>query len=130
MKISGTFKVEMQPQEASFMGKEGVAVTRMSLLKTFEGELSGHSKGEMLSVVTSVPGSAGYVAIEQVTGVLSGKAGSFVLQHSGLMNRGDATLDLNVVPDSGCDELKGLCGTMTIRIEKGLHCYDFEYALM
>lgn len=130
MKVSGTFKVEIQPQEASFKGKDGITVARMSLVKTFEGELSGQSLGEMLSAVTTVSGSAGYVAMEQVTGTLSGKSGSFVLQHSGSMNQGDATLALSVVPDSGCDGLKGLSGTMAIRIEEGLHYYDFEYELI
>lgn len=129
MKISGKFTVKMQPHEASFEGLKGIKFARMALDKTFEGDLSAQSVGEMLSAVTETQGSAGYVAIEQVTGTLSGKLGSFVLQHYGIMNQGDAHLTLSVVPDSGSGELKGISGSMAIRIEEGQHFYDFDYEL-
>lgn len=129
MKISGTFKVKMQPLEAAFTGQDGITVARMSLDKIYAGKLSAHSQGEMFSAVTQTQGSAGYVALEQVTGSLSGKQGSFVLQHSGIMNQGDASLTLQVIPDSGSGELKGLIGNMVIRIEDGVHCYDFKYEI-
>ncbi|TDR22606.1 DUF3224 domain-containing protein [Marinicella litoralis] len=129
MRVSGKFTVQMQAQEASFEGSDGINVTRMSLDKTYKGELSAHSQGEMLSAVTTTTGSAGYVAIEQVTGSLSGQSGSFVLQHSGIMDQGDAQLTLTVVPDSGSGELKTLSGTMDIRIDSGEHHYDFDYEL-
>ena len=83
----------------------------------------------MLSASTSVKGSAGYVAIERVTGTLNGKNGSFVLQHYATMTRGAPQLTITVVPDSGTGELEGLSGKMNIRIENGKHFYDFEYAL-
>ena len=56
----------------------------------------------------SVQGSAGYVAIEKVTGTLNGRRGSFYLQHSGTMTRGAGELTITVIPDSGTDELEGL----------------------
>lgn len=79
--------------------------------------------------MTTVQGSAGYVAIEQVEGTLAGKKGSFVLQHFGTMNEGKSRLVLEVFPDSGTSELSGLIGTMTINIEDGQHSYEFEYEL-
>ncbi|WP_223787697.1 DUF3224 domain-containing protein [Marinicella meishanensis] len=129
MKISGQFNVNMQPQDLSFAGQHGQQLARMALDKSYQGDLSGSSSGEMLSAVSTTPGSAGYVAIEQVTGTLMGRSGSFVLQHYGVMNRGDSHLTLTVVPDSGTDELTGLTGQMDIRIEDGQHYYDFEYEL-
>jgi hypothetical protein len=101
----------------------------MSIDKTFFGELDASSKGEMLSAMTSVKGSAGYVAIEQVSGKLSGKEGSFVLQHFGIMDKGDDRLILEVIPDSGTNELVGLSGTMKINIEEGKHFYEFDFDL-
>ncbi len=83
----------------------------------------------MLSAMTSTQGSAGYVAIEQVTGELEGKKGSFVLQHFGTMDKGRDRLILEVIPDSAAGELAGLTGRMAIRIEDGQHFYDFEYEL-
>ncbi|CCO47327.1 conserved hypothetical protein [Vibrio nigripulchritudo SOn1] len=127
MKISGEFEVKLEPMETFAQGVDGVNLGRMSIDKKFKGELSGHSKGEMLSAVTAVKGSAGYVAIEQVVGTLGGKKGSFVLQHYGIMANGSDSLILEVVPNSGSDELQGLAGKMNIRIEEGQHYYDFEY---
>ena len=102
----------------------------MSIDKIFYGELDASSKGEMLSAMTSTKGSAGYVAIEQVIGSLSGKQGSFVLQHFGTMYKGKDRLILEVVPDSGSGELSGLVGEMTIKIEEREHYYEFEYELV
>jgi hypothetical protein len=101
----------------------------MSIEKTFSGALSALSKGEMLTATTSVEGSAGYVAIEQVTGTLSGKSGSFVLQHFGTMSQDQNFLLLEVVPSSGTGDLAGLSGKMSIRMEEGQHFYDFDYEL-
>lgn len=129
MKVSGEFQVKLEPMDFSAQGAEGITLGRMSIDKTFSGALDATSKGEMLSAMTPTEGSAGYVAIEQVTGSLSGKKGSFVLQHFGTMNRGKNRLVLEVVPDSGSGELTGLSGTMLIKIESGKHFYEFEYEL-
>jgi len=83
----------------------------------------------MLTAGTSMQGSAGYVAIERVSGKLKGRAGTFVLQHTGIMNRGAPQLTITVVPDSGTGELAGLAGTMAIAIAGGKHSYEFEYTL-
>jgi hypothetical protein len=125
---SGTFEVKMVPQEPD--EKVGdPTIGRMSLDKQFEGDLKATSKGQMLAAMTDVQGSAGYVAMERVSGTLHGQSGTFALQHSGTMTRGDAQLTVTVVPDSGTDQLSGLAGKMTINIVEGKHLYDFEYTL-
>lgn len=124
---SGAFEVKLTPQEA--YNKADKTLGRMSIDKQFHGALEATSKGEMLSAGTSVKGSAGYVAIERVTGTLNGKSGSFVLQHYATMTRGAPQLTITVVPDSGTGELEGLSGKMNIRIENGKHFYDFDYTL-
>ena len=129
MKVTGTFNVTLNPQEAYATGVDNVNLGRMSIDKTFSGDLHGISQGEMLSAMTSVQGSAGYVAIEQVTGTLGDKKGSFVLQHFGTMDQGKDSLILEVVPDSGSGELQGLSGKMSITITDGVHHYEFEYHL-
>lgn len=127
--ISGKFDLVMKPLETYATGVDGVRLGRMSIDKSFFGGLSAVSKGEMLNALSPVEGAAGYVAVEQVTGELEGKNGSFVLQHYGLMGNGKRLLTLEVVPDSGTGELEGLTGKMDIRIESGQHYYDFEYHL-
>jgi hypothetical protein len=122
----GTFDVKTIPQPAD---EEGVAIGRLLLDKQFHGDLEATSKGQMIAVRTGVTNSAGYVAMEQVSGTLLGRTGSFVLQHSGTVNRGEQELLITVVPDSGTGELTSLMGTMTIIIEGGKHSYDFEYSM-
>jgi hypothetical protein len=126
-RATGTFEVKMTPQPADSAGS--TALGRMTLDKRFHGDLEGTSKGQMLAAGTAVKGSAGYVALEEVTGTLEGRRGTFVLQHSGTMNRGAPQLSITVVPDSGTDELAGLTGRMTIDIADGKHSYDFNYTL-
>jgi hypothetical protein len=101
----------------------------MVIDKQFHGDLEGTSKGQMISAMGSVKGSAGYVAMERVTGKLKGRTGSFVLQHNGTMTRGAPQLSVTVVPDSGTDQLTGIAGMLTIKIEGGKHSYEFEYTL-
>ena len=127
--ITGQFTVALAPIDGYAKGQNGINLGRMSIDKTFKGALNATSQGEMLSAMTPVQGSAGYVAIEQVIGELEGKKGSFVLQHFGTMDKGQDSLILNVIPDSGSDELEGLAGSMKIRIENGVHHYDFQYTL-
>src|SRR6266436_9158564 len=124
-RASGTFEVKLTPQPLEDKTADP-NLARMSIDKQFHGDLEGSSQGEMLSAGTSVKGSAGYVAIERVSGTLKGRKGSFVLQHSGTLTRGTPTLTVSVVPDSGTDRLEGLTGTMTIRIESGKHLYEFD----
>ena len=124
----GTFDVKLAPLSLQDSAG-GPLLGRLSLDKTFQGDLTGSSRGEMLTAMTEVKNSAGYVAIERITGTLHGKPGSFVLQHSGTMTRGAQQLVITVVPDSGTGALAGLAGTMVITITDGKHFYDFSYTL-
>jgi len=124
---SGTFEVKLVPQMDDKNGAAGLG--RMSIDKQFHGDLEGASKGQMLTGMTDVKGSAGYVAIEKVSGTLKGRTGSFILQHTGTMNRGVPQLAVTVVPDSGTGQLAGLAGNFKIIIAEGKHSYEFEYTL-
>jgi hypothetical protein len=126
--VSGTFDVKLTPQGAEDKA-EGSTLGRMSIDKQFHGELQGTSQGQMLTGVSDVQGSAGYVAIERVTGTLKGKRGSFVLQHSGTMSKSGFQLSISVVPDSGSGQLVGLSGKLDIKIVDGKHFYEFDYTL-
>ena len=125
---SGGFDVKLTPQTTNDKSA-GTAIGKYSIDKKFYGDLEGTSKGEMLAVGTAVQGSAGYVAMEQFTGTLNGRSGTFALQHSGTMTRGAQQLSVTVVPDSGTGQLAGLSGQMAIKIDDGKHSYNFEYAL-
>jgi len=126
---SGTFDVKISPQKPDNKEAESANLARMSIDKQFHGDLEATSAGEMLATGPDAKGSGAYVALERVKGTLSGRSGTFVLQHQGTMTRGAAQLTVTVVPDSGTGELTGLSGSMAIKIENGKHSYDFEYTL-
>jgi hypothetical protein len=125
----GTFYVKLAP-EAQEQGKTESRIATLTIDKTFRGDLEGTSAGLMLSAGAPAKGSAGYVAMEHVTGTLNGRAGSFALQHSGTMDRGAQQLTVSVVPGSGTEQLAGLSGTMRIIIAPDrTHSYELEYSL-
>jgi len=106
---------------------EGLA--RFSIDKEIHGDLEATTKGEMLTGGDPKTGTAGYVAIEMVTGKLAGKQGSFALQHFATMDQNGPKMTVAVVPGSGTGELKGIAGTFTITIAGGQHSYDLDYTL-
>lgn len=121
----GQFDVKLSPQ----VDEERFASGRMTIDKTFRGDLTATSQGQMLSWLDSAGDSGGYVAIERVTGTLAGRSGSFVLQHSSTMRGGSQQQQVFVVPASGDGELKGVAGSMTIDIRDRVHYYTFDYAI-
>lgn len=127
MKFKGTFEVTMQG-EPPFDVHEGVSLSRASFDKKFAGPLQATSKVQMLAARTAVNDSAGYVAVERIVGTLDGKGGSFVVVHTGLMNRGARSLTIHIVPDSGTEALAGISGTMNIEIVAGQHHYEIDCA--
>lgn len=128
IRIRGPFDVTLTPLPPA--DPDGPwTPSRMALDKRFHGALQATSQGQMLAARTEEQGSAGYVAIERVSGTLDGRGGTFVLQHSGIMDRGQKQLTVTVVPGSGTGALAGLRGTMDIIITEGKHEYDFEYSL-
>ena len=123
---TGTFEIKMTPQDDKSTDK---SLGRTTIEKEWHGDLEGTSAGQMLTGGDIAKGSAGYVAIEKVSGTVNGRQGTFMLQHSGTMDRGTPHLTISVVPDSGTGQLVGLSGTMNIIITDGKHSYTFDYTL-
>ena len=124
----GHLEVNIEP-EPPFLEQDGVRLNRNVVRKQFSGDVVGASEAQMIAAFTDTPGSAGYVAIEHFTGSVNGKAGSFVLQHNGVMNKGDAQLTVTIVPDSGAGELTGISGTLAIDNDESGHSYTLDYEL-
>ncbi|HYV23768.1 MAG TPA: DUF3224 domain-containing protein [Pyrinomonadaceae bacterium] len=123
---TGTFEVKLTPQNDQ---PADPSMGRMTFDKQWSGDITGASKGQMLTGGDVKTGSAGYVAIEKFTGSVKGHKGSLIFQHSATMTAGQGDLTITVVPNSGTEELKGINGKLTIKIEGGKHFYDFEYSL-
>jgi hypothetical protein len=121
----GTFTVDVHP----LAPPPADGLGRFSIDKQIHGDLEAATKGEMFTGGDPKQGAAGYVAIEVVTGTLGGKSGSFALQHIATMDANGPKMQVIVVPGSGTDELKGIAGTFTIKIENDKHFYDLDYTL-
>jgi len=129
-RAAGSFDVKVTPQKPDTQIARAANFSRMTIDKRYHGDLEGTAKGEMLAIQTDMPGSAGYVAMERVSGTLKGRAGGFVLQHRATMTRGNAVASISVVPDSGTGELRGLSGKMIITVAAdGGHTYEFDFKI-
>ncbi len=124
----GTFEIVMASAPAG-EGAGRLSVGRMLIDKQYQGDLAGTGQGEMLSAGNPAAGSAGYVAIEHVTGTLHGRAGSFALQHSGVMHSGSSVLTISIVPGSGTGDLFGIEGKLKLDIVERKHFYEIDYTL-
>ena len=124
----GTFEVTIEA-EPPFFEQDGIKLNRNVVRKEFSGDLVGRSEAQMVAAHTATPGSAGYVAIEHFSGSVGGRAGSFLMQHHGLMDNGEAALTVTIVPDSGTGELAGIAGTLEIDNAAGQHSCVLQYEL-
>ena len=93
-------------------------MTRAAVTKTFTGDIEGEGKVEYLMMYRS-DGSATFVGLERVVGRIAGKAGTFVLQRSGMFEGGVAKESYSVIPGSGTGELLGLSGDGTSAVGHG-----------
>ena len=104
-------------------------LTRASVTKELTGEISGQSHVEYLMMYRP-DGSASFVGLERVTGSLAGKAGSFVLQRTGVFENGQAKESYTVVPGSGTGALAGLSGEGATSVGHGMeHPFELSYDL-
>ena len=127
-RAGGSFDVKVTPQKPDTQIARAANIGRLTIDKRFHGDLEGTGKGEMLASQSDVPGSAGYVAMERVSGSLKGRSGGFILQHSATMTRGAAAASIVVVPDSGTGDLRGISGSMTVTVDAdGGHFYEFDF---
>lgn len=127
LRASGTFEVKVTPAAAA-AGEES-EIARLTLEKTFTGDITGTARGQMLGFPAEPKDTGGYVAIEVVRGTVNGRKGTFALQHVGTMQGGKFQLSIRIVPGSGTGELAGIAGTMSLNIDKNMHFYDLDYSL-
>jgi len=121
MQAKGYFEVTLNPANDQI-----APAGRMLIEKTYHGDLRGSAVGQMLSKRTD-EGVAVYSAIEEFSGVLDGKTGTFTLSHYGIMSAQGQELKIEIIPSSGTDELKGITGSLELIMEGGVHNYTLNY---
>jgi hypothetical protein len=75
-------------------------------------------------------GSAGYVAIERISGSVHGRSGSFAVLHAGTMAGETQWVRWPVVPGSGTGDLARITGEARIEIAPdGTHQIHLDYEI-
>lgn len=110
-------------------GQDQPKLTRASVTKTYTGEIEGEGQVEYLMMYRG-DGSATFVGLERVVGRIGGKAGSFVLQRTGIFESGQAKESYSVIPGSATGDLQGLLGDGSSAVGHGMeHPFNLSYEL-
>lgn len=110
-------------------GADRPKLTKATVTKTYTGDIEGEGHVEYLMAYLT-DGAASFVGIEQVTGRLGGKSGSFILERTGVFEGGQAKEIYSVIPGSGTGGLKGLRGEGRSSVGHGMeHPFVLSYEL-
>jgi hypothetical protein len=102
-------------------------MTRSSVAYVYQGDIEGESTLDYLMVYRE-DGSGSFVGLERVIGRVAGRAGSFVLQHTGTFNKSDVIGTCFVVPQSGTGELANLRGEGEISLSGHAELYPMKFS--
>lgn len=109
----GTFEVKSW-DEKTWEGKpwnevSGARLTHAKVTQAFQGDIEG--EGAMQSLMAYHDENfTSYTGMQQITGRIGDRSGSFVLQFSGIFEDGAAKTTWFVAPGSGTGALQGLRG--------------------
>lgn len=123
------FAIKSWDEKPYSEGQDLPKMTRATVSKTFTGDIAGEGHVEYVMMYRS-DGSATFVGLERIVGSVAGKAGSFVLQRTGVFENGMAKESYSVVPGSGTGELRGLRGEGASAVGHGAdHPLTLNYEL-
>ncbi len=101
-------------------------LTRSSVAYSYQGEIEGESTLDYLMVYRE-DGSGNFVGLERIIGRVSGRSGSFVLQHSGTFTKQGVQGAVFVVPQSGTGALVSLRGEGKIDLSGHAERYPMTF---
>ena len=119
-------------EELSAQQLPGKNTWGLSFRREFFGDVCGVSEGWIIGSGTPpVHGntSSGHVGIEEFSGTIAGRNGSFAFQHWVSAIRGKEFSRIEVVPGSGTDQLKKIKGVLTLIVKPNAASYNFDYEL-
>jgi len=128
-RANARFAIKSWDEKPYSEGPDLPKLTRASVVKTLTGDIEGEGRVEYLMTYRS-DGSATFVGLERIVGRIGGKAGSFVLQRTGVFENGRAKESYSVVPGSATGALKGLRGEGSTDVGHGMeHPFSLSYEL-
>ncbi len=104
----------------------GAKLTHTVVGTTYTGDIQGTSKLQHLMSYVGDGTTGTFIALEQISGTLGGKKGTFVLRHEGTFDKTSVSGKLSIVPGSGTDELAGLNGTGAYELEGHRETYPLN----
>ncbi len=123
------FAIKSWDEKAYSEGPDLPRLTRASVTKTFTGDIEGEGQVEYLMMYRS-DGSATFLGLERFVGRIGDKAGTFVLQRTGVFEGGQAKESYSVIPGSGTGELSGIRGDGSSAVGHGTeHPFMLNYEL-
>jgi hypothetical protein len=126
--LNGAFKVATWSEDA-YDERDGRRLTRASVTQRFEGDIAGDGAAEWL-MAYQPDGTARFVGLQLVEGVLGGRRGTFVLETAGQFDGGVARWDATVVAGSSTGELTDLTGAGRFEAPHGSEAtYELEVEL-
>lgn len=124
---NGRFAIKSWDEKPYSEGPDLPKLTRASVVKVLSGDIDGEGTVEYLMAYRA-DGTATFVGLERVTGRIGDKAGSFVLQRTGVFEEGLAKESYAVIPGSATGELRGLVGDGSTAVGHGMeHPFALSY---
>jgi len=109
LSASAVFHITDGYEESFSKNENGQKLTTGKFYIFYQGDIVGESVMMELKNYLNDKKATVY-ALERFTGVVAGKSGSFVLEHSGSFENGVITSTRKIVAGSGTNELAGLRG--------------------
>ena len=106
-----TFRVKSWDEQPFQESDDGSKLSRVSAIKSYEGDLQAEGKLEMVMVYRADQ-TAVFTGIEYVEGRMLGRAGTFVFRIEGTFEGGTVKDTWTVLSGTGSGELAGLQGTV------------------
>ncbi|MBV9805763.1 MAG: DUF3224 domain-containing protein [Solirubrobacterales bacterium] len=106
--LNGGFQVASWSEDP-YDERDGRRLTRASVTQRFEGDVAGDGAAQWL-MAYQLDGTARFVGLQLVDGVLAGRRGTFVLETAGQFDGQAARWEATVVPGSSTGELADLTG--------------------
>lgn len=82
----------------------GAKFTRAQVTYAYQGDIEGEGVVQYL-MMYGADGTGTYIGLEQITGSIAGRPGSFVLQHNGTFDQNGVKGTVSTVPGSGTGDL-------------------------
>ena len=115
-----TAKIEVHTYEPETYENSGggTDLVEIHVTEAFHGDIEAEGVVRFLQAIRA-DGSASFVGIERVSGSITGRSGTFLLQDAGTVVGGIVSGDWFVIPGSGTGQLAGLRGTGGFRANLG-----------